>query len=177
MAAVLMLPFTALHAEERYVAASALNVRLCPATSCPVTNKIYRGDRVDVYELKDGWARISKFYDAAVERLEFPSLTGDRVARWVSMEYLSKSKPSERRKAELDPSLMDPRIKYAPDVGDYGLTLREVTAIRKYALKLLDAGVCSAIVNSDKSVNKAGLYYVQCEGESQSRYFRLSDVE
>ncbi|MFN0263827.1 SH3 domain-containing protein [Tepidamorphus sp. 3E244] len=164
-------------ADDYYVTANSLNVRLCPATSCPATNKLYRGQKVELFQSRDGWARISEFYDASVEKAEFPEIQEDKVARWVSAEFLSRNKPTNPEPAALSPEIMDPRIKYVPGVGDYGLTKREVVAMRRFALKLLKDGSCTAIVNADKSVGKAGQYYVQCEGENRSRYFRLADVE
>jgi hypothetical protein len=46
--------------KEMYVTANSVNERLCPRADCPSTNRIYRQQRVDVYEIKDGWARVSQ---------------------------------------------------------------------------------------------------------------------
>ena len=46
-----------------YVKETVLEERLAPSTDGSVTNRIYRGQKVEVFEIKDGWARVSKFYD------------------------------------------------------------------------------------------------------------------
>ena len=52
---------------------SWLNVRNGCGKEYPVVDKLYNGDKVKVYETKDGWARISNDMDL-----------------WVSMDYLTR---------------------------------------------------------------------------------------
>ena len=52
---------------------SWLNVRNGCGKNYPVVDKLDNGEKVNVYEIKDGWARISNDMDL-----------------WVSMEYLTK---------------------------------------------------------------------------------------
>ena len=72
-----------------YVTTEVLNVRLAPNPSGQITNRLYERQRVDVLEIKNGWARVSKYYSGSSEGLD-----GD-VARWVAEKYLSGSKPKE----------------------------------------------------------------------------------
>lgn len=72
-----------------YVTTEVLNVRLSPNSSGKVTNQLYERQRVDVLEIKNGWARVSKYYSGSSEGIE------GNVARWVSAKYLSSSKPKE----------------------------------------------------------------------------------
>lgn len=80
----LTFPAASYAADIRYVTADKLNVRLCPAVTCPATASIYRGNKVEVFEMKNGWARISHPYDGIDE-----DMPGEIVARWVSAAYLS----------------------------------------------------------------------------------------
>ena len=72
-----------------YVTASHVNVRLSPSAAGKQTNRLERGSRVDVLEVRSGWARISKYYDGRAEGMN------GQVARWVSARYLSKSRPEQ----------------------------------------------------------------------------------
>ena len=73
---------------EAYVTVDRLNVRLSPSPSGEITNALGIGQRVDVFESRDGWARISRY--------SAEGKTGTMTARWVAFKYLSKSKPAPR---------------------------------------------------------------------------------
>ena len=107
-----------------YASASALNVRLAPRADGELTNRIYRQSSVQVYEHRDGWARISKYYDGDVEGLS------GQVARWVSASYLSKKRPADLPQPKLK---SDPRIEGLPHVGMFGLTEKDVTILHRAA--------------------------------------------
>jgi hypothetical protein len=158
-------------ADEYYVSGDVLNVRLCPAEDCPITNQIYRGQKVTVYEHSREWARVSEFYDSRAEKLEFSQISSDTVARWVTFSYLSTTKPEKLKQPQLDGALADPRIKGIPDAGEYGLTSEDVISLRKYAAELLESGECSGIEYGDKSTTKTNTYFVNCTGENKNRFF------
>ena len=163
-------------AEVAYVASDVLNERLCPGTDCPSTNKVYRGQKLEVFERKDGWARVSKYYDSTRERIEFPQVTSPTVARWVAEQYLSADAPEPLPQPVGDAFPADPRIQGIPAVGEYGLKERDVSMLRRYAAQLIASGECSGVEYGDRSVSKAGVYYVQCAGEQENRFFTASDV-
>ena len=70
-------------AGVNYVKVAILEERLSPSPNGSVTNRIYRGQELDVYEVKNGWARVSKYYDGAFEG------KSGQVARWVDLNGLS----------------------------------------------------------------------------------------
>jgi hypothetical protein len=160
----------ALAAEKFFVSSISADERLCPAEDCPSTNKVYRGQQVDVFEVNNGWARVSKFYDSAVERDEFPQITDAKVARWISAELLSGSKPQPVPTPAFDSRLMDARIQGMPDIGDGGLTEADIAKIREKAAELLESGQCQEIDMGDKSISGRG-YYVHCADEPRNRFF------
>ena len=45
-----------------------------------------RGQKLDVLEVQNGWARISRYYDGSIEGVR------GKVARWVETRYVSKTK-------------------------------------------------------------------------------------
>jgi hypothetical protein len=162
--------------DTAYVIADTLNERLCPRIDCPSTNKIYRGQKLEIFERVDGWARVSEYYDSARERVEFPEINTATVARWVAEQYLSPSPPPPVGQPAFDEQLNDPRIQGIPSVGEYALKKQDVLLLRKYSLQLIMSGECRGIEYGDKSVNKPNQYYVVCVGEDRSRFFTPSDV-
>ena len=150
-----------------YVKDSILDVRLAPSPAGTVTNRIYRQQKVEVFEIKGEWARISNFYDGTTE-----GKTGI-VARWVLAAGLSSSQVAD---LPLPATSQDPRIaKDAfPKVGQNGLTAYDVQLLNKGALKFLNSGKCRRVEYGDKSVNKANTYYVNCGGPNL--FFTPGDV-
>lgn len=151
-----------------YVTESVLEERLAPSSTGSVTNRIYRRQKVEVFELKDGWARVSKYYDGSVEG------KNGQVARWVSASGLSVSQPNElaQPKVPTDPRIAKDAI---PKVGEGGLTEQDVQTLYKGALKFLNSGKCSRIEYADKSTSKANTYYVNCGGPA-NLFFKPGDL-
>jgi len=150
-----------------YVNEKVLEERLAPSTNGSVTNRIYRRQKVEVFEIKDGWARVSKYYDGSVEGKR------GQVARWVIAGGLSASQPPELPQP-LFPS--DPRIAKdaLPKVGQHGLSEQDVQVLYKGALKFLNSGKCARVEYGDKSTSKANTYFVNCGGANL--FFTPSDV-
>lgn len=73
-----------------YVTASALNVRFGPSGEGKVAKKLQRGEKVFVFEARDGWARISKPFSG--KNVDLPGM----VAYWVSIRYLTREMPREQ---------------------------------------------------------------------------------
>jgi len=71
-------------ANTHYVNTSTLKVRLGATTKAHHSYSIYKGHRVKVYELVDGWARISRYKNSVVDG-KF-----NKRAHWVYAEYLTK---------------------------------------------------------------------------------------
>ena len=65
------------------VTAEPLNVRLQANSSGKVTDTLYKQQNVEVFEVNNGWARISQYYDGETEGLT------DNIARWVFATHLS----------------------------------------------------------------------------------------
>ena len=140
-----------------YVKEAALEERLAPSASGSVTNRIYRRQKVEVFEVKDGWARVSKYYDGTVEG------KSGQVARWVLASGLSSLQPAElpQPAAPSDPRIAKDAL---PKVGEHGLNEQDIQILYKGALKVLNSGKCSRVEYGDKSTSKANTYYVNCGG-------------
>lgn len=140
-----------------YVKESMLEERLEPSTSGAVTNKIYRMQKVEVFEINGEWARVSKYYDGNSEG------KSGQVARWVKANGLSSSKPAELKQPKI-PS--DPRIAKAafPKVGSSGVTAEDLKILYKGAIQNLNKGKCSKVEYGEKSTTKKDTYYINCGG-------------
>ena len=84
-------------AGVNYVTVAVLEERLSPSPKGTITNRIYRGQKLDVYEVKNGWARVSKYYDGAIEG------KSGKVARWVDVKGLS-AHPQQKKMKKLGTS-------------------------------------------------------------------------
>lgn len=150
---------------DYYVTAMALNVRLSPHPDGKVTNKIYRQQKVEVFEIKFGWARISESYDGRIEDVS------GQVSRWISAKYLSAIRPEDLAQPVLK---KDSRINGIPKVGSSGATVKDVKILYSAAHYYLKSGKCNTIEYGDKSISKSGIYYLNCGG--RNFFFKPSDI-
>lgn len=93
---------------DRWVTSERLNRRTCPSVDCGVVGWLMHRERAQVFETRDAWARVSKYYDAACRdgRSTFVDtgnaactpengIENGRLAEWVAAEYLSETRPPE----------------------------------------------------------------------------------
>jgi uncharacterized protein YgiM (DUF1202 family) len=73
------------------VTADSLNVRQAANETGKVTGKLFQREKVEVFEVKNGWARISEYYN---EKINGQS---SKVARWVFATHLSAPRPTARK--------------------------------------------------------------------------------
>ncbi len=127
---------------------------------------MYRQNRIDVFEVRNGWARISKYYDGRMEGL------AGNVARWVSANHLSKRRPADPVQPKLP---QDSRINGIPKVGENGLTARDVLILQRGAKHFVTSGRCKRVEYGDKSASKPNTDYVNCGGP-RNLFFTPSDL-
>lgn len=77
---------------KHYVNTNALKVRTAPTTKSTHTYNIYRGYKVRVYELQNGWARITR-YKTSTEDGKFI-----KKARWVYAKFITSVNAKKKRK-------------------------------------------------------------------------------
>ena len=97
---------------DYYVSSGKLNVRLDANKNGKITNTLYKRQKVEVFEIKDGWARISRYYDGVAE-----GVSGN-VARWVFAKHLSSSRPAEEKVSNAN-SPVAKAIKSSDDFSKY----------------------------------------------------------
>lgn len=132
---------------DLYVSADQLSVRSCPSTSCGRISWLLSGQKVTVAETKNGWARISKYYDAACKagRSEYVDtgnsacseengVSNGQFAEWVSLDYLEANR--EEPKPASSSSLIN-ALRKSDNFGKY-----EAEFIRS-TQQLIDEGKCT----------------------------------
>lgn len=154
-------------ATPKYVGTASLEEHLGPSHDAKVTNKIYKNQKLEIYEDKAGWSRVSEYYDGEVEGVN------GKVARWVESAALVDSRMEDN---QISPSYSDPRIEEGaiPKVGQHELSESDIRTLYAGAIKFLNNGRCSKIEYADKSVDKPGVYYVNCGDENV--FFTSQDV-
>jgi len=73
------------------VTAASLNVRLAANETAKISDKLRRQEKVEVFEVTNGWARISEYFDAQIDGLS------RKVARWVFATHLSAQGSTEKK--------------------------------------------------------------------------------
>jgi hypothetical protein len=153
-------------AEARYpgvffVTADTLNVRLAANPAGKVISKRYSGQKIEVLEVVNGWARISEYFDGGSE-----GISGD-VARWVSATHLS-AKPPAPEKIDVN-SPIARAIEASDDLAMHLHTFVWVSGI------LVDSGECE--LNDFRDIGgwwrsathkPRAIYYTYCGGASNS---------
>lgn len=121
-----------------YVNAQTLKVRIAPTSSAYHSYSIYKGHKVQVHEMKDGWARISK---------------SKAAAKWVHGDYITPIKKEEKElvKKEIPPKEMEPIVTI--EYNEYDLVLENVAKSENYekfkpifiatSKRLYDNGTCT----------------------------------
>ncbi len=102
------LPTLSQEEVKYWVTTERLNRRTCPSQSCGIVGKFFFRDGVSIYEQKNGWGRMSRYYNVACEggknvyvdsgNSKCDSSNGvidGQHAEWVAMQYLSKTRPAD----------------------------------------------------------------------------------
>lgn len=155
-----------------YVFTDDLEEYLAPSFKSKVTNTLHKGQKVDVFELKAGWARVSRYYNGYVEG------TQGEVARWVVAKSLTNIRPIEKQTLTINtpPKYGDRISPFAiPEAGKNGITERDVEILRKGAIKMLNSGSCNRVEYADKSTTKPNTYYINCG--ANNLFFKPSDTD
>ncbi|PKG39734.1 SH3 domain-containing protein [Psychromonas sp. Urea-02u-13] len=141
---------------DYYVSANRLSVRLGPSTTASITNALNRKQKVEVFEVKNGWARVSKYYNGSIE--------GEigQVARWVSAKYLSYTKPTD---AFTNNTQLEKSIKNSDNYSQYrkNFILVSDKLIKQGRCSIADYKEMGGWVRSTTHKPKP-MYFTYCDG-------------
>ncbi|HEX8375397.1 MAG TPA: hypothetical protein VF606_09480, partial [Geminicoccaceae bacterium] len=94
--------------EQMWVTSQYLDRHTCPSSSCGVVGRLFFRESADVQERKNGWARVSRRYDASCVggRSEYVDkgnarctsangIENGQFAEWVRLSSLSATRPAD----------------------------------------------------------------------------------
>lgn len=171
-------PSVATAGEAYWVTSENLNRRTCPSAKCGIVGKYQFREAADVEEIQDGWARVSKYYNASCvngrseyvdsgnsDCIEANGITNGNFAEWVAVEHLSKTRPADPAAGATGIAAL---IRGSDDFG------RHQTAFVKATRALLVDGRCTEadfreIGGWMRSTNHAEkpIYFTYCGGMKQ----------
>ena len=170
--------------RETWVTSDRLNRRTCPNVTCGIVGVFFFREQAIVYEEKDGWARVSKYYAASCSNglsqyvdtgnaacLQSNGIVDDRLAEWVLLKYLSSVRPAD---PGADASGMYAIVSSSDDYRRY----KDVFA--RTAGELIAAKRCDEKdfrgMGWLKSTNKADtpIYFVYCGGVDRDHRLYLN---
>lgn len=98
--------------QRMWVMTDRADRRTCPSTACGLVGRLFFREAADFLELKDGWARVSKYYDAACSDgrsgyvdegnsacVKANGIVDGQFAEWVPVSSLSKIRPADPAEA------------------------------------------------------------------------------
>ena len=156
------------YAQSMYVISEDLNVRLSPSKYGKKTSVLLKSQRVDVYEIKDGWARITKYYDGYSEGVN------GRVARWVFAKSLSNIKPKKKVIKSNSPV-----AKVLEDSDDYE---KYHASFISASEQLINNGTCTITDFKDQggwarsTTRGKGVYFTYCGGMKLSNKVHVNVI-
>ncbi len=168
--------------RQMWVTADRLSRRTCPTANCGIVGTLMYRESAKVVEEKDGWARVSKYYDAnCANGLSLYAQKGNArcepsngieegmFAEWVSMDFLSDERPA------------DPADTAAPDESLVSRSDDFLQYRREFALaagSLIESGKCRAADFEEwggwmSSSKGKGIYFMYCGGADLSNKIHL----
>jgi len=155
---------TATKQGNYYVITEKLNVRLAPHKNGKKTNILYKNQKVQVYEVLNGWARISYYYLSKKEGISYS------IARWVSSKYLLKTKVKTKNNNN---SLIVQALKGTDNFVKYQAIFISASE------KLVKNKKCSISDFKEmggwmRSSSKRNIYFTYCGGMSKSNRLYLN---
>jgi len=153
---------------DYYVSSGKLNVRLAPDKTGKITNTLYKRQKVEVFEIKGNWARVSRYYVGAVE-----GLSGN-VARWVFAKYLSTNRPAEEKITNSNSPVVK-AIKSSDDFSKYQSVFVSASdkLIKSSKCRLRDFSEIGGWMRSTNHKPKP-IYFTYCGGMTKNNRIYLN---
>ena len=95
-------------ADDLWVSTDVLKRHSCPSNRCGVLGEIYYRSKATVLERREGWGRITRYYDAFCEAgksryfkggtadcLETNGVKNSQVAEWIELKHLAAVRPAD----------------------------------------------------------------------------------
>jgi hypothetical protein len=183
-ASILSAPTSAAADDAMWVAAGdGAGRHTCPSIECGVVGRLLYREGATVLEVKNGWGRVSRHYNASCVggRSEYVDhgrsdcvpengIENGRFAEWVQLNQLSAQRPA-------DPGAGATGVaKLVAQSDDFHLYEAEFVSA---AEALIASGDCNPRDFTDmggwlKATNKPGIYFTYCGSGSDRIYLNVS---
>ena len=171
--------------NKYWVTSDRLDRRTCPSTNCGIVGQFFFREGADVFEDKDGWARVSRYYDASCAngRSEYVDsgnsrcgpengIVDGKFAEWVFADFLSEDRPPD---PAADATGLEVLLAGSDDFQKYR------SAFTQAAQSLISSGQCQEADFREwggwmKSVNDRSqpIYFIYCGGSKASNKLYLN---
>ena len=171
--------------NKHWVTSDRLNRRTCPSTDCGIVGQFFFREGTDVFEDKDGWARVSRYYDASCAngRSEYVDsedsrcdpengIVDGKFSEWVFADFLSEDRPPD---PAADATGLEVLVAGSDDFQKYR------GAFAQAAQSLISSGQCREADFRKwdgwmKSVNDRSqpIYFIYCGGSKVSNRLYLN---
>lgn len=147
---------------DYYVNTDETSERLSPSKTGKITNTLFKRQKVTVIELKNGWARVSKYYDGEVEGIK------GQVARWIEVSSLSEDRPAEENIVGTDKELGE-ALRSSDNFSRYKKVFTEAARrlIAERTCSLDDFKLAGGWMKSTQ-YSSGDVYFVYCGGLHRS---------
>ncbi|WP_417419106.1 hypothetical protein [Hoeflea sp.] len=182
-AAAVAISVPAMAQTQMWTSVDLANRRTCPSTECGSVGTLFYRESAKVFETRNGWSRVSQYYDAAcsggrsayvdagrADCTPANGVEGWQFAEWVRSDLLTAKRPA-------DPSVgASGTAKLIGQSDDFRL---HRDAFVKATDELIASGTCRASDFEEwggwmKSSNKgAGIYFSYCGGGSDRIYLDI----
>jgi len=171
-------------ATQMWGTADTVNRRTCPSTKCGVVGKLFFRESAKLLETKNGWGRITKYYDAScsggrsqyvdsghADCVASNGIKNGQFAEWVKLSFLSEKQPADPSSGAIGTAKL---IAQSDDFRHYETEFVSAAEI------LMASKKCTAkdFINEGgwvASSNKGkGIYFTYCGGGSKRIYLDVS---
>ena len=148
------------------VSTDTLNVRQAANTVGKIAERLHRNEKVEVFEVKDGWARISEYFSVDKQG------QSANIARWVFATHLTPVLPAEQMVDEGDTIV-------AAMTSSDDPTKRENTAVAEQPVQRIDVNspIALAIKASEDLARYMGTFVSVSGKLIDAGECQLSDFE
>ena len=160
------------YAYDIWVIKDSLNRYTCPDIRCGMVGAIYHGQKVELLDEKEGWTRITKYYDASClngvsqfvdsgnnKCTQDNGIINGQMAEWVQSEYLSLMKPEKT----VIPKEDENKYRLVKASDDFNLYKDQFASLAK---KLIADGKCT-----EKDFIETGGWLKSTLNNTKPKYF------
>lgn len=172
--------------EQFWVKVEAVERKTCPSVKCGTVGKLSFRESAKVLETRNGWGRVTRFYDASCSggKSQYVDsgravcdksngIVGGKFAEWVKMDGLSKERPAQAKagNSAVEQALKD-SDRYDEHKDRFIAAAEELMASGQCKLQdFIDQG---GWVRSTQKSRGVGIYFTYCDQGTKRVYLDVN---